>query len=67
MQENLKSNIISKINELNDTDVLFEIDSLLQNHKKMTLEEYQLKVKNAEKDILENNLYSSEEIANLLL
>ncbi len=67
MQENLKSNIISKINELNDTDVLFEIDSLLQNHKKMTLEEYQLKINNAEKDILENNLYSSEEIANLLL
>ncbi len=67
MQENLKSNIINKINELNDTDVLFEIDSLLQNHKKMTLEEYQLKINNAEKDILENNLYSSEEIANLLL
>ncbi len=67
MQENLKSNIISKINELNDTDVLFEIDSLLQNHKKMTLEEYQLKINNAEKDILENNLYSSEEISNLLL
>ena len=67
MQESLKSNIISQINNLNDPEILYEIDSLLQNHKRMTLEEYQLKVNNAEKDILENNLYTSEEIANLIL
>jgi hypothetical protein len=67
MENKIKSKIISKIQNLKDDIVLYEIDTLLKIPKKMSFKEYKLKISNAEKDILANNLYTSEEIANLIL